>query len=90
MVSVARSLVAATSSSRFIEPNYWRDPAGGNGFQIQVEIPQYRMASLEDVRDLPVMARGENRPLLGDVADARNTARPPGVSSATTCSAWSA
>ena len=66
--SVARSLVAATSSSRFIEPNYWRDPAGGNGFQIQVEIPQHRMASLEDVRDLPVMARGESHPLLGEVA----------------------
>ncbi len=67
--SVARSLVAATSSSRFIEPNYWRDPAGGNGFQIQVEIPQYRMASLEDIHDLPVMARGESRPLLGEIAD---------------------
>jgi multidrug efflux pump subunit AcrB len=66
--SVARSLVAATSSSRFIEPNYWRDPAGGNGFQIQVEIPQYRMASLEDVHDLPVMARGESGPLLGEIA----------------------
>jgi multidrug efflux pump subunit AcrB len=66
---VARSLVAATSSSRFIEPNYWRDPAGGNGFQIQVEIPQRLMASLDDVRDLPVMARGETRPLLGEVAD---------------------
>jgi multidrug efflux pump subunit AcrB len=67
--SVARSLVAATSSSRFIEPNYWRDPAGGNGFQIQVEIPQYRMASIDDVHDLPVMARGESRPLLGEIAD---------------------
>jgi len=67
--SVARSLVAATSSSRFIEPNYWRDPAGGNGFQIQVEIPQYLMASLDDIRDLPVMARGETRPLLSEVAD---------------------
>ena len=35
----ARSLVAATSSSRFTDPNFWRDPASGNGFQIQVEIP---------------------------------------------------
>ncbi|MEO8025399.1 MAG: efflux RND transporter permease subunit, partial [Bryobacteraceae bacterium] len=65
---VARSLVAATSSSRFIEPNYWRDPASGNGFQIQVEIPQYRMKSAQDLADLPVMRSGESRPLLGDVA----------------------
>jgi multidrug efflux pump subunit AcrB len=65
---VARSLVAATSSSRFIEPNYWRDPASGNGFQIQVEIPQSRMASLTDVAEISVMENGEPRPLLSDVA----------------------
>ncbi|MFB3825695.1 MAG: efflux RND transporter permease subunit [Bryobacteraceae bacterium] len=71
MSNVARSLVAATSSSRFIEPNYWRDPVSGNAFQIQVEIPQQRMASLDDVRNLPVMQNGAARPLLGDVADVK-------------------
>jgi multidrug efflux pump subunit AcrB len=65
---VARSLVAATSSSRFIDPNYWRDPVSGNAFQIQVEIPQHRMASIDDVRDLPVMKGDAARPVLGDVA----------------------
>ncbi len=67
--NVAKSLVTATSSSRFTDPNYWRDPASGNAFQIQVEIPQNRMASLDDVRQLPVMQNGESRPLLGDVAE---------------------
>ena len=71
MSSVARSLVMATSSSRFIEPNYWRDPVSGNGFQIQVEIPQMRMASADDVRELPVMANGAPRPLLGDLAEVK-------------------
>jgi multidrug efflux pump subunit AcrB len=69
---VARSLVAATSSSRYTEANFWRDPGSGNGFQIQVEIPQAKMASLEDVADLPVMSRtaagGLGRPLVADVA----------------------
>src|SRR5438094_6435705 len=70
---VARSLVAATSSSRYTELNFWRDPGSGNGFQIQVEIPQAKMASLEDIADLPVTSRtggdGETgRPLLADVA----------------------
>ncbi len=69
MSNVARSLVMATSSSRFIEPNYWRDPASGNAFQIQVEIPQNRMQSVDDVANLPVMQNGESRPLLGDVAE---------------------
>jgi multidrug efflux pump subunit AcrB len=69
---VAKSLVAATSSSRFTDLNFWRDPTSGNGFQIQVEIPQSQMASIEDVSDLPVMARdtsdGASRPLVADVA----------------------
>ncbi len=69
MANVARSLVAATSSSRFVDPNYWRDPVSGNAFQIQVEIPQHRMSSLEDVRSLPVMSNGSPRPLVGDVAE---------------------
>ncbi|MBI3207480.1 MAG: efflux RND transporter permease subunit [Candidatus Solibacter usitatus] len=69
--SVARSFVTATSSSRFIDPNYWRDPASGNGFQIQVEIPQHRMQSIDDMRQLPIMQNGESRPTLGDVADIR-------------------
>lgn len=69
--NVTRSLVTATSSSRFIEPNYWRDPASGNAFQIQVEIPQNRMTSVDDVRNIPVMPGGGTRPLLGDVADVK-------------------
>ena len=78
MSSVARSLVMATSSSRFIEPNYWRDPASGNAFQIQVEIPQNRVASAEDVANLPIMQNGENRPVLGDVAEIK-MGKAPGL-----------
>ncbi len=74
--SVARSLVAATSSSRFIEPMYWRDPGNGNGFQIQVEVPQPRMASAQDVAEIPVMQNGASRPLLGDVAEIKNGTMP--------------
>jgi multidrug efflux pump subunit AcrB len=69
---VARSLVAATSSSRFVDPNYWRDPNSGNAFQIQVEIPQHQMSTVEDVRALPVTSNG-SRALLGDVADVKVT-----------------
>ena len=39
-VDVSRSLVAATSSSRFTVPNYWADPKTGIGYQVQVEIPR--------------------------------------------------
>ena len=58
MADVVRSVVPATSSSRFTEPNYWRDPNSGNAFQIQVELPQNRMQSVDQVGSLPVMRAG--------------------------------
>jgi multidrug efflux pump subunit AcrB len=68
VADVARSLVSATSSSRFVSPNYWRDPKSGNAFQIQVEIPQKDIASIADVHNLPIMDNGAARPLVSDVA----------------------
>lgn len=65
---VARSLVGATSSSRFTQPNYWRDPSSGTAYQVQVEVPQSQMKSIEDVQGIPAMPSGEQRPLVGDVA----------------------
>lgn len=61
---VARSLVAATSSSRFTEPNYWADPKTGIAYQVQVQIPTKRMDSLEEIRNLNVTARGGEAPVL--------------------------
>jgi multidrug efflux pump subunit AcrB len=68
MSNIAQSYVAATASSRFTTPNYWRDPKSGNAFQIQVEYPQHRMQSLEDVKSIPVMMPGQKQPYLGDIA----------------------
>jgi multidrug efflux pump subunit AcrB len=75
MQDVARSLIPATSSSRFTDPNYWRDPASGNAFQIQVEIPQNRMQSAGAVAELPV-GKGSARPVLGEVAEIREGTAP--------------
>jgi multidrug efflux pump subunit AcrB len=65
---VGRSLAAATSSSRYITPNYWRDPTSGIAYQVQVEIPQSRMASLDSVASVPVLTPGGTRTLVEDVA----------------------
>jgi multidrug efflux pump subunit AcrB len=51
---VARSLVAGTSSSRFTSPNYWADPKSGIAYSVQIEVPRERMASQEDLLNLPV------------------------------------
>jgi multidrug efflux pump subunit AcrB len=65
---VGRSLVAATSSSRFVTPNYWADERTGVAYQVQVQIPQPRVGSLQDVQSIPVTPGGAPHPLLGDLA----------------------
>jgi multidrug efflux pump subunit AcrB len=69
---VGRSFAAATSSSRFVAPNYWADPRTGIAFQVQLEVPQPRMTNLEDLRVIPVSAERGSRALLGDVATIGN------------------
>jgi multidrug efflux pump subunit AcrB len=69
---VGRSFSAATSSSRFVAPNYWADPRTGIAFQVQVEVPQPRMTTLEDLRVVPVSGGATGRPLLGDLARIQN------------------
>ena len=70
---VGRSFAAATSSSRFVAPNYWADPRTGIAFQVQVEVPQPRMTSLDDLRVIPVSADRGSHALLGDVATIGNS-----------------
>jgi multidrug efflux pump subunit AcrB len=63
MSEVSRSLVSATSSSRFVVPNYWADPNSGVAYQIQVQIPQTEMSSVEQLENLPV-AYNDGQPVL--------------------------
>ena len=65
---VARALVDATSSSRFVTPNYWADLRTGIAYQVQVQVPQPRIGSLQDIESIPVTPGGAPHPLLGDVA----------------------
>ena len=69
-MDVTRSLVAATSSSRFIEPNYWRDPASGNAFQVQVELSPSKVKSGDDIASISLSKAGNTQPLAGDLIEA--------------------
>ncbi len=64
---ISRSLVASTSSSRFTEKNVWLDEKTGLSYSVQVEVPEYQMSSLNDIKEIPVTT-GQTRPVLGDVA----------------------
>ncbi|MBB6131391.1 efflux RND transporter permease subunit [Mucilaginibacter lappiensis] len=67
---ISRSLIASTSSSRFTEKNNWIDERAGLSYLVQVQVPEYQMASLNDVKEIPVLAN-QARPTLGDVADVK-------------------
>ncbi len=66
---VGKALAPATSSSRFTTPVYWADPKSGIAYQVQVEIPQSMIQSIEDVSRVPVKNTTSIPTLLRDVAD---------------------
>jgi len=65
---VAKSVVAGTSSSRYTSANYWPDPKSGIGYQVQVEIPEQQLNSLEEVKNLPIARRSGHQIDLRNVA----------------------
>ena len=66
---VGKALAPATWSSRFTTPVYWADPKSGIAYQVQVEIPQSMIQSLEDVSRVPIKSRAPAPTLVGDVAE---------------------
>jgi multidrug efflux pump subunit AcrB len=67
MSDVSRSLIASTSSSRYTEKNVWLDQKAGLSYNVQVEIPEYQMASVNDIKEIPITPN-QSRPVLSDVA----------------------
>lgn len=68
MSEASRALVPATSSSRFAVPNYWADPKTGITYQVQVQIPQHLVNSLDELRNLTVKEEAGESVLLRNVA----------------------
>jgi multidrug efflux pump subunit AcrB len=73
---VGAAVVSSTASSRFIAPNYWRDPKSGVSYQVQVQVPQPAMTSLKDIQTIPVNSSTGTHPLLSQVADVQSTTVP--------------
>ena len=64
-----KSVIAGTSSSRLTTPVYWLDNTSGNAYQVQVEFPQFKMNSPEQVEQIPVSSSKGKTIYLRDVAD---------------------
>ncbi len=75
---ITKSLVTATSSTRFTDKNLWIDPKSGLVFQVQVQIPEAIMSSEQNLRALP-LKKGSLRPVLEDVATIKRVSSPAQV-----------
>ncbi|MES1216856.1 MAG: efflux RND transporter permease subunit, partial [Bacteroidota bacterium] len=64
---VARSITDATSSSRFTEKVQWLDTKVSYTYQVQVQVPEYIMNSMEQLQSISLV-KGKMRPVLSDVA----------------------
>jgi multidrug efflux pump subunit AcrB len=73
---VGSAVVSATASSRFVAPNYWRDPKSGVSYQVEVTVPQAQMTSMADVANIPVSSATGAQPLLSQLASLRPTSVP--------------
>jgi multidrug efflux pump subunit AcrB len=82
---VSRALVTATSSTRFVVPNYWADPKSGIAYQVQVEIPRsvlrktdgtQTVGSAEALAQIPLSRTDKGQVLIGDVAQIRPGSMP--------------
>jgi multidrug efflux pump subunit AcrB len=74
--AVGSAIVSATASSRFVAPNYWRDPKSGVSYQVQVQVPQPKMTSIGDIGNIPVASTTAAQPLVNQLADLRPSTVP--------------
>ena len=73
---ITKATVAATSSSRFTQPNYWLDKSTGTAYQIQVEYPEYQMNSKDQLDFIPLSGNNTNPVYLRDVATTQKVTSP--------------
>jgi len=59
---VANNLLISLSGSGQTTPTYWLNPATGVSYTIATQTPQYRIASLQDIGNIPIAGGGTARP----------------------------
>jgi CzcA family heavy metal efflux pump len=77
--AVADSVLGALAGSNQTSPNFWVDPTNGVSYQINAQVPQYDMDSLDALRNLPILggsSTGQGQILANAAATSRGTTSP--------------
>ena len=75
VADIARSVTASTSSSRFTLKNLWLDVNNSYTYQVQAEVPEYVMNSMDELKEIPLV-KGQSSPTLADVATFKENTTP--------------
>ncbi|OUL32490.1 RND transporter [Nostoc sp. RF31YmG] len=65
---VANNLLTSLSSSGQTSPNFWLDPIKGVSYLVAVQVPQYKLNSLEKIQNTPVANGANASQLLSNLA----------------------
>jgi len=75
---VAQSALVSLSGSFQTTPNFWLNPKNEVTYQIAVQSPQYRMTSLDDLMNIPVVSQ-QGPQLMGNLVQLSPAVRPATV-----------
>jgi multidrug efflux pump subunit AcrB len=69
-IDLARNLLTSLSGSFQTQPTFWLNPQNGVSYSLVTQTPQYRIQSMQDLRNIPVSGPGQKQPeILSDVVD---------------------
>jgi len=75
--NVASAVLISLASSGQVAPNFWLNFDNGVNYNVAIQTPQYRMGTLDQLRNTPISLSGTNRPqLLGNLASFRRSESP--------------
>jgi multidrug efflux pump subunit AcrB len=69
---IANNLLVSLSGSLQTTPSYWLNPNNGVSYSLVAQTPQYRIQTLHDLENIPIVGAAAQRPeILADVASIR-------------------
>ncbi|MBC8067178.1 MAG: efflux RND transporter permease subunit, partial [Deltaproteobacteria bacterium] len=77
---VAANLLLLVSSSTQVSPTFWTDPNTGYAYPVALQVPEYRVDSIDALGGLSMPTADGNQKLLVDVADVERRTTPVFIS----------
>ena len=74
---IVSNIITALTSNAMIAPSYWVDPKTGNDYLLTVQYPENTVASIDDLRSIPLRGSNQVDPTRLDmVANVKKTIAP--------------